>query len=129
MKWPTAQDQLGNGAVEGGFIVSLAVKLPRGWSVGLMTQCDFRRDSTGSGHHPELIQSVTFGHRIIGKLEGYAEFFSAVSTERDSPWVGTADFGLTYGLTENLQLDAGVAVGVTRSADDMNLFLGVSFRF
>ena len=129
VKWPAAQDELGNGAVEGGLIVPLALKLPGGWSLGLMAQCDFTRDSAGSGYHPEFIHSATFGHGIVGKLEGYAEFFSAVSTERDSEWIGTADFGLTYGLTANVQLDAGVAIGVTRAADDLTLFLGASFRF
>ena len=86
-------------------------------------------DVAGRGHHAEFIQSITFSHAIVGKLEGYVEFFSSVSAERGSSWVATADFGLTYGLTENLQLDAGVAIGITRAADDLNLFLGVTFRF
>jgi hypothetical protein len=129
VKLPTNQDNLGNNSVEGGVIFPLAVALPYGWGMGLMTEVDFNRDEAGRGHHAEFINSVTFSHDIAGNLAGYAEFFSAVSAESDSEWVGTVDLGFTYGLTKDIQLDAGVNVGVTRSADDINPFLGISFRF
>ncbi|MBI3878581.1 MAG: transporter [Verrucomicrobia bacterium] len=129
VKWPTAQSQLGNGSVEGGLIVPLAVKLPRGWDLGAMAQFDAARDVAGRGHHAEFIQSITFSHDLVGKLGGYAEFFSSVSAERGSSWIATADFGLTYGLTPNLQLDAGVNLGLTRAADDVAPFVGISARF
>jgi len=32
------------------------------------------------------------------------------------------------GINDNLQLDAGVNIGVTRSADDIHPFLGMSYR-
>ena len=64
--------------------------------------------------------------RVGGK---YGEIFTSVSTERGSEWVATLDFGLTYGLTDNVQLDGGVNIGLTRSADDVNPFLGISMRF
>ena len=129
LKAPTNQDQLGNRAVEGGLILPLAVELPAGWSVTLMPQLDIIRGSTTSRHHPRVVNTISFGHDLIGNLAAYAEFFSSVSTEPGVPWVGTADFGFTYGLTKNIQLDAGVNIGVTRSADDWNPFVGISFRF
>jgi hypothetical protein len=57
------------------------------------------------------------------------EFSSLVSAESGSDWVGTVDLGLTYALTEDIQLDAGINIGITRSADDLNPFLGVSWRY
>ncbi len=129
VKLPTNQDDLGNRSVEGGLIVPLAVELPAGWGMGLMTQLDIVRDETSSGSHPEFVNTVTFHHDIIGDLRGYVEFYSSVSTERGSDWVGTVDLGLTYALTKDIQLDAGVNIGVTRSADDWNPFVGVSWRF
>jgi hypothetical protein len=36
---------------------------------------------------------------------------------------------VTYAVTDDIQLDAGVNIGVTRSAEDINPFLGVSWRF
>ena len=129
VKWPTNQDQLGNRSVEGGLIAPLAVDLPAGWSMGLMTQLDIVRDGASSSYHPEFVNTVTFSHDIIGDLGGYVEFFSSVSTERGSDWVGTVDLGLTYALTKNLQLDAGINLGVTRAAEDWNPFVGLSWRF
>ncbi len=129
VKLPTNQDHLGNSSVEGGLIIPLAVELPGGFGMGLMTQVDFNRDASGRGHHPEFVNSITVSHDLVGNLGGYVEFFSSVSPERGSGWVGTVDLGLTYALTKNIQLDAGVNIGVTRAADDMNPFLGISFRF
>ncbi len=129
MKVPTHSRGLGNNAVEGGVIFPLAVALPGKWDMGLMTEFDFLRNEAVSGDHTEFINLITFGHDIVGKLGGYVEFYSNVSTERGSRWVGTVDLGLTYGLTENIQLDAGCNIGVTRSADDLQPFLGLSVRF
>jgi hypothetical protein len=127
--FPTSQGDLGSRAVEGGLILPLAVELPLGWSTGLMTEFDFMQDSDGGGYHPEFVNSITFDHDIIGRLSGYIEFYSQVGTDRDAPWIGTVDFGLAYRVTANLQLDTGVNIGITRSADDLNLFLGLSFRY
>ena len=69
------------------------------------------------------------GHRIVGTLEGYVEFYSNVSAERNADWIGTFDFGATYKLTPNVQLDAGVNIGLTRSADDVNPFVGLTVRY
>lgn len=129
VKAPTNQDHLGNDSVEGGIIFPLSVSLPASWEMCVMSEFDFLRDSAGPGAHTDFVNTITFGHDIVGKLGGYVEFFSAVSTERDVPWVGTVDLGLTYGLTENLQLDAGINIGVTKSAEDFNPFVGLSWRF
>ena len=129
VKLPTNQDELGNNSVEGGVILPLAVQLPAGWGMGVMTEFDCIRDGSSDGYHAEFINTITFAHDIVGDLGGYVEFWSLVIDERDSEWVGTVDLGLTYALTENIQLDGGVNIGVTDSADDVNPFIGASFRF
>ena len=139
LKLPTNQNHLGNDAVEGGVIFPLAVELPAGWGMGLMTEMDILRNDDDKGYHASFINLVTFGHDLYGKLGGYVEFFSEVSTERRArvvtttphsrQWIGTLDLGLTYGLTSDIQLDAGVNNGLTKSADDFNPFAGLSFRF
>lgn len=128
-KVPTNQHGLGNEALEGGVIVPLEVKLPQDWDLGLMTELDYRQNADSSDYHQEFINTITVAHAIVGKLEGYVEFFSNVSTERNAEWIGTFDAGLTYKLRPNIQLDAGVNVGVTRAADDLNPFIGLSMRY
>ena len=129
VKIPTNQENLGNDAVEGGLIVPLAVELPRGWGMGVMTEFDLNRDEDDRGYHVEFINTLTFSHDIYGDLGGYVEFFSSVSAEPRTRWVGTVDMGLTYAVTKDIQMDAGVNIGVTRSADDVNPFVGLSWRF
>jgi hypothetical protein len=131
VKLPTNQDDLGNNSVEGGLILPLAVALPYDFGMGLMTEFDYNRDATGNGHHPEFVNSITLSHDrvLVRDLGAYVEFFSLVSAERGSDWIGTVDFGLTYGLSENVRLDAGVNIGVTKAADDLNPFVGLSWRF
>ncbi len=129
VKFPTAATGLGNNSVEGGLILPFGMELPGGWSMGAMLEFDILRDSVGNGQHLDIIQTITFGHSIVGELAGYVEFFSASSTESPTPWMATVNGGLTYGLTEDIQLDAGVNFGVTRSAPDINPFVGISWRF
>jgi hypothetical protein len=129
VKTPTNSNGVGNNKVEGGVIFPLAVSLPGGWGMGLMTEFDFLHNETDSGYHTEFINSVTFSHDIVGKLGGYVEFFSNTSTERGSRFIGTVDLGLTYGVTDNIQLDAGCNIGVTKAAEDVQPFVGISMRF
>ena len=129
VKFPTAQDDLGNGAYEAGVIFPFAVSLPCDWQMGLQTQFEYREDGSGNGFHTEFINTATVSHAIVGELSGYVEFFSNRSTEKGSDWIATFDLGFTYGVTKNLQLDAGVNIGVTRATDDLNPFLGLTWRY
>lgn len=128
VKWPLAASELRNGQTEGGCTFILGCELPAGWSVTAMHVVDFvagadRRHDTG------FVNSVTLGHDIVGRLAGYVEFYSVVSTDTAAPWQGQADIGFTYLLDKHTQLDFGCNFGVTRSAPDFNPFLGFSLRF
>jgi hypothetical protein len=129
VKIPTGDDDLGNGAVEGGLIVPLAVELPGGWAMGLMAEFDYLEDGDGRGFHTEFVNTITFSHDIIGPLGGFVEFVSVATTERNADWIGQVDLGLTFAVNENVQLDAGVNLGVSRAADDLSTFVGISWRF
>lgn len=129
IKAPTNSAQLGNDSLEGGVIIPLAVELPWGWGMGLMTEVDALRSDSDAGYDAEFINSITFSHDIVGNLGGYVEFFSAVNTAQDSDWKGTVDIGLTFALTPDIQIDGGCNFGVTHAADDLNPFFGISLRF
>lgn len=129
VKFPTNQDDLGNDDVEGGIIIPLAVELPAGWGMGVMTEFDFVRNSDDDGYSTDFVNTITFSHDIVGNLGGYIEFFSLVSSESGNDWVGTVDLGLTYAISDDIQLDGGINIGVTDAAEDFNPFLGLSWRF
>ena len=128
VKFPTAQDQLGNGVVEGGVGIPYAFDVPN-WDVGFQTTVSNNRDAAGNGYHAEIANSVSIGHAVISPLEYHVEFFSSVSTEQNSDWVGTFDTWLTYQFNKNLVLDGGVYIGVTKAADDWHPWVGITWRY
>jgi hypothetical protein len=129
VKAPTAARGLGNESVEGGVILPLAVRLPRGWWMVLSPEVECARDVYSSGSHLNLGSTTYFCHQIAGKLSGYADFVFTVSRERGAPWSGVVDFGLSYAVSANSQIDLGLSVGVTAGVDDYNPYVGYSFRF
>ena len=86
VKFPTSTGGLGNASVEGGAIFPFRVKLPAKIDMGMETGFSFLRNESGGNYHEEFVNSVTFTREIIGKLSGYCEFFTSVSTEHDSEW-------------------------------------------
>lgn len=129
VKFPTNQHGLGNGAVEGGIIFPFAMDLPADWGFGAQAEVDHLQDADSSDYHQEFINTVTVSHDIAGKLGGYVELFSNVSTESGAKWIATFDFGFTYALSRDIQLDAGMNIGLTDAADDFNPFIGLSMRY
>lgn len=129
VKLPTAGDKLGNGAVEGGVIFPFAMELPADWGLGAQLEVDHLRNSSGSGYHQEFSNTVAVSHDLGEKLGFYVELFNSVSNERHSAWIATFDFGFTYAVTRDIQLDAGMNIGLTDAADDFNPFIGLSMRY
>lgn len=129
VKIPTNQEGLGNKKYEGGLIVPVSVSLPKGWDMGFMTELDVVHNDPRKGYHSEFFNTITFAHEIKGKLDGYVEFAARVDTRNASAWAGQVDCGMNYSFTKNVKLDWGVNVGVTRSADDVSPFAGLTVRF
>ncbi len=129
VKFPTNTGGLGNRAVEGGVLFPLSVKMPGGFGLSLETGASFNQNDDSGAYHAEVVNSISIDHAIAGRWSGYVEFFSSVSTQRHSPWIGTVDVGLEFAVTENVQLDCGCNVGVSHGADDFNPFAGLSVRF
>ncbi|HEX2851783.1 MAG TPA: transporter [Opitutaceae bacterium] len=128
VKWPLSASDIRNGETEGGVIFPLAVELPGGWGMGLMTEFDFVSDG-GGGYDTEWVNSITFAHDLTAKLGGYVEFFAVTSRAPGFKWQGQFDLGFTYALREDIQLDFGCNFGVTKSAPDFQPFVGISPRF
>lgn len=122
-------DAVGSDHYLAGLIVPVALELPRGWDLGAQTQVNVVHNELSNGFHPEFINTVVLGYGIAEGLGAYLEFYSQVSHEKGVPWVGTVDAGMTYAITGDIIVDAGINMGVTRSADDYNPFVGFSWRY
>lgn len=112
--------------LEGGLIAPLSVALAPGWDLGTMAEVDV----AGDAHDVVLVHSVTLGRDFGAGFGAYAEIFQAVTPSLPAGrWLATFDLGATKGLGDHVQLDAGVNLGLTETAEDANPFLGLSFRF
>ena len=126
---PTAARGLGGDHIEGGLIMPLAVALPGEWSLGLMAEVDLVRAESGDRYVVDFVHTATISHALIGDLAGYLEYAGFATLTRGTEYRASANLGLTYALSSDAQLDAGVRLGLTSAADDLGLFAGLSVRF
>jgi hypothetical protein len=127
VKFPTAEEGLGNDHVEYGIALPLAADLPKGFGFGAQVVVEALRNDADTGYDLGLGVSATVNHAIVGNLSGFVELTAAGPV--DEPWEVTFDTGLTYGIGENGQLDVGAFIGLNRAAPDLVLFAGISWRF
>ncbi len=129
VKLPTANTALGNGRVEGGVILPFAVQLPHGLSLGFMSEFDAVTAGDGEPYRIDWVHTATLGFPIAGELGGYVEYAGFADFSHAEPYRRYFNIGVTYAPTPNVQVDGGVRAGLTTSADDRGLFVGVSYRY
>ena len=129
VKLPASSNAMGNRYVEGGVILPLALRMVDGLDICLMTEVDAVRNSADTGYAAAFVNTATVGFELADRIGMYTEIATAISTEAGTHWDVTADAGLTFALSDSLRLDAGVNVGLTRAARDLNPFVGLSWRF
>jgi hypothetical protein len=122
---PTAARGLGSDKLEGDLAVPAAFELAGGWEGGAMTALGIRHRDTG-GAGAVWRNTVTFSHEVVKDVSGYAELTSTVG---EGGHVATFDLGLAWKLNAHTQLDGGVNLGLSRQADDLTGFAGISRRF
>jgi hypothetical protein len=129
VKFPTSDKGLGNDHIEGGLIVPLAVDLPADFYLGLSGSIAKVRHADESLHHTEYTASIVLSRPLFAGFEGYVENLNVLSTESGVGRITTFNTGLLYWLTDDLQLNAGVNIGLTSRAGDWNPFVGLAWRF
>jgi len=114
--------------VEGGMIGLFGWALPADFATGIMVEGDAVKNELDSDYHLELLNTWTVGHPIVGPLSAYVEVFGVYSTEVGADYALSMDGGFTFAITDYVQLDGGVAGGLTEAADDLSVFSGLSFK-
>jgi len=132
VKVPTADDDLGNGAIEGGFVIPYAQDLSAVWSWGFQVGADWQRHESTARRTYGLVPTATLvlGQSLTESLGLFYEVAAAVDLKADADaWDVTLNTGTTYALGPLQQLDLAVAIGITRAATDLTLFTGYSQRW
>jgi hypothetical protein len=128
-KFPTSQEGLGNENLEGGLVLPFALALPGEFYLGLTTTFAKVQATSESSYHTEYQNSISIARALGDRVDAYVEFYSLVSTQDDTPWIGTINTGLGYWLTDDWQLNAAVEIGATNWADDWYFGVGMAWRY
>lgn len=126
---PVGSDELSSDHVEGGLIFPFATQLSDGWGLGLMAEVDWVYDQDDGDYDTEFVHTAVLGHDIMGSLGGYVEYIGIISGDGDSDYQALIGTGLTYALSADVVLDIGATFGLTKAAEDVNVFAGVTVRF
>lgn len=131
VKIPTANHQLGNGKVEGGLLVPIAVPLGKSpFTFSLDPELDLLADQDGNGRHLATQQVVNLGWQANPKLSLSTEFWAMwdwdpAGTNKQASWDGA----IAYLINKDLQLDAGANFGLNKQTPKVELYTGISIRF
>lgn len=115
--------------VEGGLILPFALKLTDKFGLGLNTGVNFVKNDDTSSYRSEWLGSASLSYEWSENLGTYYEVAGRAGTQNPLGDVVVLATGFTYKLSKNLQLDGGVNFGVTRAADRINPFVGITMRY
>ena len=128
MPWLTFPHAGMDEQLEGGLIGLLGVALPADFTTGFMLEADAVQNAADSDYHLELLHTWTVGHPIVGPFGAYVEAFGVYSNDVGADYALSMDGGVTFAVTDYVQLDGGVVGGLTEAADDLSIFSGLSFK-
>lgn len=125
VKLPTAADGIGNDRTELAVSLPVSFEVGLGWDGAAMTVVE--RLYTDAGKYEAVWTNTLSFARDLGKDTGC--FLELVSTAGDGRHVLVFDVGVTHRLSESFQLDAGLNIGISKTAPDLGAFAGFSRRF
>jgi hypothetical protein len=131
VKAPTAKRPLGNRKWEAGLLMPIGYSISRSpLGIGLTPELDWVADADGNGHHLAMVQVASLGWQVTDKLNLSGEIWGrwdwdpAGTTKQAS-----VDGSVAYLVNNDLQLDAGVNIGLNRQTPDVELYLGIARQF
>ncbi|MCP4835228.1 MAG: transporter [Phycisphaera sp.] len=126
---PTGADGISSDHVEGGLIFPFAMDLTDCVGLGLMGETDFVFDEEDDGYDVDFVGTGVLGLEVSEQLGLYVEGIGIASTDSDVEFRGILGAGVTYSITDDVVLDAGVNIGLVGEGDDVNIFTGITVRF
>lgn len=125
VKLPTAADGIGNDRTELAVSLPVSFEVGLGWDGAAMTVLE--RLYTDAGKYEAVWTNTISFARDLGRDTG--TFLELVSTAGDGRHVLIFNVGATHRIGANLQFDAGLNIGISKTAPDLGAFVGISRRF
>ena len=129
VKIPTAAAGLGNNMVEGTVMLPYVIALPHNFSSTLETAFGLLREAAKQGYAADTQFLVNLGHPIGSTVSAAVELALDYSTDHNTGTRDTIDATLQWQATKTLEFDAGINLGITKAAPDLNPYIGLGTRF
>lgn len=130
VKAPTADQHIGNKHWEGGGYAPFIIALPNDWTMNITSEVDILENAALDGTHSNYQNLINFSHSIFAdNITGYVEFWSDVDNDVNTPTQYTLDLATSWLVKDNLQLDAGINIGLNKASNDLQPYIGISQRF
>lgn len=130
MKLPTAARGLGNNKVEGGLAVPVSFAVAGPVTMTLGPELDALVDADGSGRHIGVINLVNLSAAVAPKVTIGGELWGSWNLDpAGAIRQATVDAAIAYVASNDLQLDLGANLGLTRQTPDLELYAGASILF
>ncbi len=126
VKLPTSTNGLGNRSYEGGLIIPFAADLGGGWGLGAMTELDYVRNETDDGYEAAWLNTVALGCDLTERMGMFGELAATVGMGKPALLF---NLGATYAVNPDVQFDCGANFALSRAADDITFFAGLTTRF
>jgi hypothetical protein len=100
-----------------------------GYNLGVMPGVYRERNDSGSSYVGGIL-AVTLAKSFTEDFRGFVELSGQqLTSKRNGGNVITADTGVAYLITKDLQVDAAITVGLNKQSPDFTWTTGVSVRF
>jgi hypothetical protein len=94
-----------------------------------MAELDVSRNQRDTGYGLDLVHSITLGHALLGGRSAfYVEYAGGAGIGTGQGYAASANGGVTYAATRDLQLDAGIMASLSHPAGGYTHFAGFAFR-
>ena len=130
VKLPTAKSGIGNDKVEVGLAVPISFALAGPVTMTVGPELDLLADADGHGRHAALINLVNVAVPVVRRVTLAAELWSNFNFDPAGRVPqASLDGSIAYAISGDLQLDAGINIGLTPDTSDIELYSGLSARF
>ena len=130
VKAPTASHSVGNGQWEGGMAVPMSAAVGGGFTVTVGPELDALANASGHGRHLSVTNLINVSHSVTSKLSVAIEYWRQDNQDPSGHVKQeSGDIAFVYAMNSNLQLDTGANLGLNHATPDLQMYLGLSYRW